>query len=138
MSGQVFQTGEPALTNNPVDNPQFFKPFETRTGFTIRNEIIVPLNTREKTIGVLVVMNKREGQFTEEDVQVLSSLAGVVALALENATFFDELMNSYRELEDLNRVKSKILNHLSHELKIPSPFSAALSLLWKRNSKIWA
>ena len=119
LSGQVFQTGEPALINNPADNPQFFKPFETRTGFAIRNEIIVPLNTREKTIGVLVVMNKKDGQFTEEDVQVLTSLAGVVALALENATFFDELMVSYRELEDLNRVKSKILNHLSHELRTP-------------------
>ncbi len=119
ISGQVFQTGEPAMVNNPIHNPQFFKPFETRTGFVIRNEIIVPLNTREKTIGALVVINKRDGDFTEEDVQVLTSLAGVVALALENATFFDELMNSYRELEDLNRVKSKILNHLSHELRTP-------------------
>jgi GAF domain-containing protein len=119
ISGQVFQSGEPALVNNPIENPQFFKPFQDRTGFAIRNEIIVPLNTREKTIGVLVVMNKKEGEFTEEDVQVLTSLAGVVALALENATIFDELMNSYRELEDLNRVKSKILNHLSHELRTP-------------------
>jgi K+-sensing histidine kinase KdpD len=119
ISGKVFQTGEPALINNPADMPQFFRPFETRTGFVIRNQILVPLHTREKTIGVLVVINKKDGWFTEEDVQVLSSLAGVVALALENATFFDELLHSYRELEDLNRVKSKILNHLSHELRTP-------------------
>jgi GAF domain-containing protein len=119
ISGQVFQTGEPALLNKPASNPQFFKPFETRTGFDIRNEIIVPLHTREKTLGVLVVINKRDGQFSEDDVHILSSLAGVVALSVENATFFEELMKSYRELEELNRAKTKVLNHLSHELRTP-------------------
>ena len=119
ISGQVFQTGEPALLNNPASNPQFFKPFETRTGFEIRNEIIVPLHTREKTLGALVVINKRDGQFSEGDVHILSSLAGVVALSVENATFFEELMESYRELEELNRAKTKVLNHLSHELRTP-------------------
>lgn len=133
ISGQVFQTGEPALLNDPSSNPKFFKPFEERTGFDIRNEIIVPLHTREKTIGVLVVINKNEGNFTEEDVHVLSSLAGVVALAVENATFFEELLNSYRELENLNRVKSKILNHLSHELRTPlAIIRGTLATMWKR------
>lgn len=119
ISGQVYTTGEPAMLNDPAGNPNFFKPFEDYAGFQIRNEIIVPLNTREKTLGCLVVMNKRHGQFTADDVQTLSSLAGVVALALENYTFFEEMMKSYGELENLNRVKSKILNHLSHELRTP-------------------
>jgi len=119
VSGQVFQTGEPALVNDPASHSLFFKPFEQKTGFNIRNEVIVPLHTREKTIGALVVINKRDGQFADDDVHLLSSLAGVVALAIENATFFEELVTSYRELEDLNRVKSKILNHLSHELRTP-------------------
>lgn len=119
ISGQVLQTGEPALVNNPSDNPLFFKPFEERAGLAIRNEIIVPLHTREKTIGCLVTINKRQGQFTQDDVQILSSLAGVVAMAVENHMFFEEMLKSYRELEDLNRVKSKILNHLSHELRTP-------------------
>lgn len=119
ISGQVLQTGEPALVNDPSANPLFFKPFKDRAGLVIRNEIIVPLHTREKTIGCLVTINKRQGQFTQDDVQILSSLAGVVAMAVENYMFFEEMLKSYRELEDLNRVKSKILNHLSHELRTP-------------------
>jgi GAF domain-containing protein len=133
ISGHVFQTGEPAMLNDPSSNPQFFSPFEERSGFDVRNEIIVPLNTREKTIGVIVVMNKKDGSFSEEDVHILSSLAGVVALAVENATFFEELLNSYKELEDLNRVKSKILNHLSHELRTPlAILRGTLATMWKR------
>lgn len=119
ISGQVFQTGEGALINDPNENPLFFKTFEKNTGFVIRNEIIVPLNTREETIGCLVVINKHVGRFTQDDVQLLTSLAGVVALAVENATFFQEIMDSYRDLENMNRVKSKVLNHLSHELRTP-------------------
>jgi GAF domain-containing protein len=119
ISGKVFQTGEPAIINNPASEKLFFKPFEKTSGIQIRNEILVPLNTREKTIGVLAAINKKEGQFAEDDVNVCSSLAGVVALAVENSTFFQELMVSYRELQDLNRVKTKVLNHLSHELRTP-------------------
>ncbi|MBI5570762.1 MAG: GAF domain-containing protein [Desulfomonile tiedjei] len=119
VSGQVFLTGEPALVNDPAGNPLFFRPFETQTGFHIRNEVIVPLHTREKTVGVLVVINKRAGQFVQDDVQLLTSLAGVVAISVENARFLEELVTSYRELEDLNRVKTKVLNHLSHELRTP-------------------
>ncbi|MEW6113430.1 MAG: GAF domain-containing protein, partial [Thermodesulfobacteriota bacterium] len=78
ISGRVFQTGEPVLLNDPSKHPLFYRPFETRSGFAVRNEVIVPLHTREKTIGVLVVMNKKDGQFALEDVQVCSSLAGVV------------------------------------------------------------
>ena len=96
-----------------------FPRFVSRTGFQFRNEILVPLHTREKTIGVLATINKKEGQFSEDDLQLLSSLAGVVAMAVENSTFFQEMLDAFRELEDLNLVKSKILNHLSHELRTP-------------------
>lgn len=119
ISGRVFQTGEPALLNDPASDPKFFRPFESRSGFHIRNEIIVPLHTREQTIGTLVAINKKDGLFTEDDVRLLSSLAGVVALAVENSRFFEELLSSYRELQEMNTVKTKILNHLSHELRTP-------------------
>lgn len=119
VTGQVFETGEPVMLNDPHSHPSFFTEFEDRTGITIRNEIIVPLHTREETIGVLICMNRKQGHFIEEDLNVCSSLAGVVAIAVENAMFFQELLDSYRELEDLNRVKTKILNHLSHELRTP-------------------
>jgi len=119
ISGQVFQTGEPVLLNNPTADPKFFKPFVSRTRFAVRNMIIVPLNTRDKTIGALLAFNKKGGQFTENDVHLLSSLAGVVAISVENTTFFQEMLKAFRKLEEQNLAKSKILHHLSHELVTP-------------------
>ncbi len=115
-----FSDGEPALLNDPSGNPQFFSPFEERSGFDVRNEIIVPLNTREKTIGVIVVMNKKTELLGRRRAHSVVACRRCSARRRERHVLRG-LLNSYRELEDLNRVKSKILNHLSHELRTRLP-----------------
>jgi len=105
---RAFDSGEPAILN------------DIGTGASlIRNALLVPLNTREKTVGILVLANSRTGRFTEEDMHLCRSTAGVVAISVENAEFFDKLVKSYGKLEGLDRTKSKVLDRLSHELKTP-------------------
>lgn len=133
VAGHVFETGEPALVRDAANDPRIYRPVEDKSGFRTRNMICVPLKTREKRLGVLYAMNKRDGDFTEEDVEVLTALSGTTALALENAAQHDNLIRSHRELERLNRVKNKILNHLSHELKTPvAIIEASLRILERR------
>lgn len=119
VCGWVFNTGEPALIHDAVNDPRVYRQVETKSGFLTRTMVCVPLKTREKNLGVLYALNKNEGSFTKEDVEILVALSGNVALALENASYFDSLTKSHAELERLNRVKNKILHHLSHELKTP-------------------
>lgn len=119
VAGWVFQKGKPALVNDAATDPRIYRTVEDRSGFTTRNMICVPLKTRDKSLGVLYALNKTGGPFSEEDVEILVALSGNVALSLENAAQYENLMQSHQELERLNRVKNKILNHLSHELKTP-------------------
>jgi K+-sensing histidine kinase KdpD len=118
VCGWVFKTGTPALVDDAVNDPRIYRPVETRSGFTTRNMVCVPLQSREKRLGVLYALNKI-GEFSTEDVEIMSALAGNVALAIENATYLEDLTESNKELERMNRVKNKMLNHLSHELKTP-------------------
>lgn len=118
ICGWVFRTGEPALVHDAASETRIYRPVETRSGFTTRNMICVPLQTREKRLGVLYALNKA-GSWTDEDVEIMVALSSNVALALENASYYDSLVTSHKELERLNRVKNKVLNHLSHELKTP-------------------
>ncbi len=117
--GWVSRTGEPALINDAANDPRIWRVVEDRSGFTTRNMICVPLKTRDKLVGVLYALNKSDGLFTDEDVEILVALSGNVALALENAATYEHLARSHEELERLNRVKNKMLHHLSHELKTP-------------------
>lgn len=119
VCGWVFNSGEPALVHDAANDPRLYKEVDAKSGFTTRNMICVPLKTREQNLGVLYSINKNEGSFTEEDVEIMVALSGNVALALENASYLESLMKSHAELKRLNRVKNKILHHLSHELKTP-------------------
>lgn len=46
---------------------------------------VVPLISRQKTLGVLSLCSLREGAFTEEDVELLGQIGKRVAIAVENA-----------------------------------------------------
>jgi len=133
VCGWVFSTGEPALVNDALNDPRVYKEVDTKSGFITRTMICVPLQTREKRLGVLYALNKIDGSFTHEDVDIMVALSSNVALALENASYYESLINSHKELERLNRVKNKMLNHLSHELKTPlAIIEASLRILQRR------
>ncbi len=119
VCGWVFNTGEPALVHDAANDPRLYREVESKSGFTTRNMVCVPLQTRDKRQGVLYALNKVDGSFTDEDVEIMTALGSSVALALENAAYYESLVSSHKELERLNVVKNKILNHLSHELKTP-------------------
>ncbi|MFH1113601.1 MAG: GAF domain-containing protein [Pseudomonadota bacterium] len=133
VAGWVFRTGKPALIHDAAGDPRVYRHVETTSGFKSYNMICVPLQTMEKRLGALYALNKSLGAFTEEDVEVLMALSGNVALALENAAQYEKLAKSYAELDRLNRVKNKILNHLSHELKTPlAIIEASLRIMARR------
>lgn len=133
VCGWVFSTGEPALINDALNDPRVYREVDTKSGFVTRTMICVPLQTREKRLGVLYALNKIKGSFTDEDVEIMVALSSNVALAMENASYYESLINSHKELERLNRVKNKMLNHLSHELKTPLAIvEASLRMLQRR------
>jgi signal transduction histidine kinase len=115
---RAFQTGDPLVVGNAGGSARRIDG-EAHDESLIRDALLVPLNTREKTRGLLVLVNKKTGGFTEEDIRVGLSIAGMVALSVENADFFEGLLDSYRKVAGLERIKSKILNRLSHELQTP-------------------
>lgn len=131
--GWVLSTGQPALINDAANDTRVYRPVEDKSGFRAHNMIVVPLKTREKALGVLYALNKCKGPFSEEDLEILSALSVNVALALENAASYDALVNSHHELQRLNLVKNKTLNHLSHELKTPlAIIEASLKILERK------
>jgi len=133
VCGWVFDRGEPALVHDAANDPRLYKAVDSQSGFTTRNMICVPLLTRDKRLGVLYALNKIDGSFTDADVEIMQALSGNVALALENASYYESLEKSHRELDRLNRAKNKILNHLSHELKTPlAIIDASLRIMERR------
>src|SRR3954468_19701698 len=65
IAGWVMEHGEAAVVEDPREDERFFAGMDEATGFETRNILALPLKVRERTIGVVEVINKHEGGFTQ-------------------------------------------------------------------------
>ena len=83
VAGWVFKNGEPAIVNNPYKDERFNKEVDERTGFKTDSLACVPIFTFGETpIGVLQVLNKTDGEFSEEDIDAIKLVASQCASTL--------------------------------------------------------
>jgi PAS domain S-box-containing protein len=137
VAGEVIRSGKPRIVSDTSIEPELHEERDRRLGYRTRNLVLVPLKSSDRIIGALCAINKKVGDFDESDVELLSMIAGTVALSIENARFSEEVKKAYREVTSLNRAKDKVINHLSHELRTPvAILSGSLSILTKRLSAL--
>lgn len=94
----VVTTGQPYLTNN-APNDSLFSPLVDGWRLQTRSVLCVPLIVREQVIGALELADKKGGPFTETDRDLLQTLAGSLAVAVENAQLYAEVNDYASALE---------------------------------------
>jgi len=91
IAGSVFAKGEPLVVQDAKRDQRHFNQIDQETGFTTHDLIAIPLKRWEGyPIGVLEVLNKREGQLDEDDVAILTIIASFMALSIEQARLFQD------------------------------------------------
>jgi signal transduction histidine kinase len=120
IAGYIVRTGMALLIPNVKDDPRFGGQVDEAVDFTTRSILGVPLMVKERTIGVLEVVNKiGHSTFDEEDAYILTTMAAQAAIALENSRLITELQDAYEELNQLDQLKSEFIAIASHELRTP-------------------
>lgn len=95
---QSVLAGEAVVLYDVEKEPGFQYPEEAaREG--IRSVLAVPLRLNERNLGVMRVYSARPRHFTQVAVDFLTSVANLVALAIENASLYAALQKRYKDLE---------------------------------------
>jgi signal transduction histidine kinase len=92
IAGWVAMHGIPQIVNDVDQDPRWYNGIEREVDFITRSLLCVPMRVQDRIIGVMQLLNKRGGGlFTEQDIQLLTTLASQVAIAIENASLYRSL-----------------------------------------------
>ncbi|NDJ85054.1 MAG: SpoIIE family protein phosphatase [Chloroflexi bacterium] len=110
IAGYVAETGETVNIVSAEDNPHFAQNFDRESGYQTESMICTPMrNAQGDIIGVVQLLNKRDGVFTRRDEILLTVLASQAAIAIENAQLI-ESEKEKRHIADTLREVSSIIN----------------------------
>jgi sigma-B regulation protein RsbU (phosphoserine phosphatase) len=111
IAGWVVENAEGVIVNDAEADPRFFSGADKETGFVTKQLMAAPMIINQTAIGVIEVFNK-PGGFTEADLELLNTVAGSAAIALENARLYEVAVEKGRmekELQMALRVQASLI-----------------------------
>jgi signal transduction histidine kinase len=114
IAGWVASHGVPVVINDVHSDLRFSPLVDRRTGFLTRSVVCVPLQVRDRLIGVLEVLNKRSDQgFDSEDLSLMVTTANQAAIAIERAQLYQNLRDERdRILQAQENVRRQVAQNL--------------------------
>lgn len=91
--GRVISNGEVVMESDLEEQVGAHDVVAVKTGFVTRTALCVPVHgvTTKKVVGAIQVLNKRRGEFTDEDRELLERLAFHLEMNIENIFLRQEL-----------------------------------------------
>ncbi|MCZ6626529.1 MAG: GAF domain-containing sensor histidine kinase, partial [Deltaproteobacteria bacterium] len=104
-AGRVAETGEPLIFEDVRSDPRYQKLSHTRTtqhaGFSFLG--VFPIKSKLWTVGTIACMGQNPRRLTPGEIQLITSMAGQIGIAVENATLFQKTVTRAKELTALSR-----------------------------------
>jgi adenylate cyclase len=131
IAGAVFTTGRTENIPDAYADPRFNHDADLATGYRTRSILCMPIvNKAGARIGVTQVLNKKgEGGFTAKDESRLRAFTAQVAVSLENAQLFDEVLSVKNYNESILKSTSNGMITLDDAGAVVTANEAALAIL---------
>lgn len=95
IAGWVIRENESIVVNDVRSDGRFFQGVDNDPGFVTNSILAVPMIAGEEKVGVVEVVNKLDGEFTKDDLNLLTDIAEEAAFAVKNAKMFEYVANTY-------------------------------------------
>jgi signal transduction histidine kinase len=130
--GLVLLQGQPLLVGDVQAVWDRIHPLNQQLTLLTQSKawIAVPLKVKDRIFGSLTVDRIQAHSLTQDDLELMMTVAHQVAIALDNASAYEQIeelnvglevkvRERTAELEQADRLRSQFLSHVSHELKTP-------------------
>ena len=104
LAGWIVRNQKPLRINDVSRDRRHFARISEDTKFLTHSLLGVPMVAKDKVIGALEAINKKDGTFSEEDLEILGVLGAQAAIAIENSRLFQQ---------------SDLISEFIHELRTP-------------------
>lgn len=135
LAGTIFSTNQPIILNEAEQDPRHFSQVSDHIKFKVKTLLGVPMPIKDRTVGVLEAINKRDGVFDERDSTILSVTAAHAAIAINNARLLRTTQLALEKVRESNELKSNFLALASHELRTPLGIIIGYSTFLKEDAK---
>ena len=95
IAGRALRELTTQIVNDVESSPDFYGDIDEEHSFKTKSILATPLVSGEEIVGVIEAINKIEGQFDQEDGQILAAIADEVALAVKHTRLFEYVVDSY-------------------------------------------
>lgn len=137
VAGQVFQSGEPILSNDPYSHPKFNKSIDQYTGYVTKNLLCAPVRTMKgEIIGVAQVLNKKT-PFTNEDQAILGAMINQSSVVLQSTLYVEKMERSREQEAEFLRVVSEVSSEIKLGPLLQKIMSAVTRMLNSERSTLF-
>jgi transcriptional regulator with GAF, ATPase, and Fis domain len=114
VAGHVFKTCQGYFTNDTSSDPHFYQQIDELTGYKTKSIAAVPLRWKDGIIlGVLQVLNKKDGEFSNEDIQMMDVLAVMASIAVDHMVTVETLKDTENLVAHRRTLWSKAIQGLN-------------------------
>ena len=135
LAGTIFRSNRHIVLNNVEQDPRHYSLVSDHIKFKVKTLLGVPMPIKDRTVGVLEAVNKRNGVFDEHDAALLAVTAAHAAIAINNARLLRATQRALEKIKESNQLKSNFLSLASHELRTPLGIIMGYSTFLKEDAK---
>ena len=135
LASVAIETREAQFSADAPNDPRVYAPNIARAN--VHNLLIVPLVTQDRVLGVITAINKRAGAFDTGDLETVSVMANLAAVAFENAHLYGLSEQHALELKALNEIGQRISRSLALDTVLRVIVTASAQLLRAEHSVLF-
>jgi adenylate cyclase len=138
IAGHVFQTGRGLIVHDVYQDNRFNKEVDQQTGYQTKNMICTSIKTvKGEIIGVSQVLNKKEGDFTQGDLELLEAMTMQAAVALQGEQVIEKMRRSRAQEMEFLEIVADITSEIELGVLLKKVMGEATRMLQAERSTLF-